>query len=124
MFFAGDGDLTGQKAWKLLRSDCFERAFEADDPMSVRGTIPDRDVHYRATLFKLEDGDRCCGIFIDTTEEERVTFYAFLGFHLMLGGSGALVAPQGQRLHRPEGLPDGLLGHLMVYLPLAFTVGE
>ena len=61
----------GQKAWKLLRSDCFERAFETDDALSVRGTIPDQDVHYRATLFKLEDGNRCCGIFIDTSEEER-----------------------------------------------------
>jgi PAS domain-containing protein len=71
MFFAGEGELTGQKAWKLLRSDCFERAFEADDALSVRGTIPDHDVHYRATLFKLEDSDRCCGIFIDTSEEER-----------------------------------------------------
>jgi len=71
MFFAGEENLTGQKAWTLLRSDCFERAFETDGALSVRGTIPDQDVHYRATLFKLEDGDRCCGIFIDTSEEER-----------------------------------------------------
>jgi uncharacterized Fe-S cluster-containing protein len=37
----------------------------------VRGSVPDRDVHYRAGLFKIEGEQRWCGIFVDTSEEER-----------------------------------------------------
>jgi len=82
MFRAGDGDLTGRKASEFLHSDCFEQAITAEGDLSVRGRVPIpsvghecptewADVHYRATLFRIEGERRCCGIFIDTSEEER-----------------------------------------------------
>lgn len=71
MFRAGDGDLTGRKASEFLHSDCFEQAINAEGDLSVRGSVPEHDVHYRATLFMIEGERRCCGIFIDTSEEER-----------------------------------------------------
>ena len=71
MFCTGDGDLMGRKASEFLHSDCFERAITADGQLSVRGNIPEHDVHYRAGLFRIEGEKRWCGIFIDTSEEER-----------------------------------------------------
>ena len=71
MFSTGNGDLTGRGAAEFLHSDCFERAFEAAGELAVRGRVPERDLYYRATLFRIEGEHRCCGIFIDTTEEER-----------------------------------------------------
>lgn len=82
MFRTGDGDLTGRKASDFLHSDCFEQAISADGDLSVRGRVPLpsvghegpakwADVHYRASLFMIEGERRCCGIFIDTSEEER-----------------------------------------------------
>ena len=71
MFSTGDGDLTGRKASEFLHSDCFEQAINAEGDLSVRGSVPEHDVHYRATLFMIEGERRCCGIFIDTSEEER-----------------------------------------------------
>jgi len=71
MFSTGDGDLTGRKAADFLRSDCFERAAAADGDFAVRGRVPQGDVHYRATIFRIEGEERCCGIFVDTSEEER-----------------------------------------------------
>lgn len=71
MFHTGDGDLVGRKASAYLHSDCFERAIMADGELAVRGSVPEHDVHYRAGLFKIEDQNRWCGIFIDTSEEER-----------------------------------------------------
>ncbi len=71
MFSTGQGDLTGCKASEFLHSDCFERAIAADRELSVRGNVPEHDVHYRASLFRIEGERRYCGIFIDTSEEER-----------------------------------------------------
>ena len=71
IFHAGEGDLVGRKAAELLRSDCLERAIAAGGELSVRGSIPELDVHYRAGLFALEGEPRYCGIFIDTSEEEK-----------------------------------------------------
>jgi PAS domain-containing protein len=71
MFQTGEGDLDGRKAAEFLHSDCFERAIEAGGELSVRGGIPEHDVHYRAGIFKIEGESRYCGIFIDTTEEEK-----------------------------------------------------
>ena len=71
MFCTGGGDLTGHKASEFLHSDCFERAIAAEGDLSVRGSAPEHDVHYRATIFRIEGERRCCGIFIDTSEEER-----------------------------------------------------
>jgi PAS domain S-box-containing protein len=71
MFFTGDGELLGRKACEFLHSDCFEQAITAGGELSVRGSIPEHDVHYRAGLFRIEDQHRWCGIFVDTSEEER-----------------------------------------------------
>ena len=71
MFRTGNGDLTGRQASEVLHSDCFEQAFCSDGETSIRGRLPDRDFYYRATLFRIEGENRCCGIFIDITEEER-----------------------------------------------------
>jgi len=71
MFCTGEPDLTGRRAADFLRSDCFERAIAAGGELSVRGKVPEHDVHYRAGLFRIEDRDRYCGIFIDTSDEER-----------------------------------------------------
>jgi PAS domain S-box-containing protein len=71
MFFTGSSDLIGRKASEFLRCDCFEQAAVADGDLAVRGNIPEHDVHYRATLFRIEGENLCCGIFIDTSEEER-----------------------------------------------------
>ena len=72
MFGTGDADLTGEKASELLHSDCFERAIALGTELSVRGSLPERDVYYRAGIFKIErEENQYCGIFIDTSEEER-----------------------------------------------------
>jgi len=71
MFCTGDGDLTGRKAAEFLRSDCFEQAIATEGELSVRGNVAEHGIHYRATLFKIEGQKQCCGIFIDTSEEER-----------------------------------------------------
>jgi PAS domain-containing protein len=71
MFRTGDGDLSGQKASKFLHSDCFERAIAAGGELSLRGNVPEHDVHYRAAIFMIEGERQYCGIFIDTTEEEQ-----------------------------------------------------
>jgi PAS domain-containing protein len=71
MFHTGDGDILGRKAAEFLHSDCFDRAIRAGGELSVRGNIPDHDIHYRAGIFKIEDEGRYCGIFIDTSDEER-----------------------------------------------------
>jgi PAS domain S-box-containing protein len=71
MFATAEADLAGRKASELLRSDLFERAIVSDGDLSVRGKVPQRDVHYRASLFRIEGESRWCGIFIDTSEEEK-----------------------------------------------------
>ena len=71
MFCTGEGGLLGRKASEFLRSDCFEQAIAADGELSVRGSVPEHGIHYRATLFKIEGENRWGGIFIDTSEEER-----------------------------------------------------
>lgn len=71
MFCTGEGDPTGRPASEFLQSDCFERAIAAGGVLSARGNVPEHDVHYRATLFRIEGKNRYCGIFIDTSEEER-----------------------------------------------------
>jgi len=71
MFSTGEGDLSGLPASGFLQSDCFEQAIRSGGELSVRGSVPQHGVHYRAGLFRIEDKPRWCGIFIDTTEEER-----------------------------------------------------
>jgi len=71
MFWTGEADLIGRKAAEFLRSDCFEQAIAAGGELSVRGKVPEHDVHYRAELFRIENKNRYCGIFVDISDEER-----------------------------------------------------
>ncbi len=71
MFHSSDEDLRGRKASDFLHSDCFEKAIAAGGQLSVRGHVADHKVHYRAEIFRIGGENRYCGIFIDTTEEER-----------------------------------------------------
>ena len=71
MFATSEEDLSGRSVSELLRSDCFDRAIASDADLSVRGKAPEQDVYYRASLFRIEGESRWCGIFIDTSEEER-----------------------------------------------------
>ncbi len=71
MFFTGCDDVSGRRAAEYLRSDCFERAIVSGTDLTVRGRVPEHDLHYRATIFAIEDEPRWCGIFVDISEEER-----------------------------------------------------
>ncbi len=71
MFKTGTAELGGKEAREVLGSDCFDRVIREGAELSVRGAIPEHGVHYRATLFRIENEGRYCGIFVDTTEEER-----------------------------------------------------
>jgi len=72
MFQTGNEDLAGRKAAEFLHSDCFERAIATGKEISVRGSLPEIGVYYRAGIFRTEAEERqYCGIFIDTSEEER-----------------------------------------------------
>jgi len=71
MFHAGEGDLSGRPVQEVLGSDCFDRAIAGGGELSIRGSLPGRDFHYRACLFKIENEGWYCGIFVDTSEEER-----------------------------------------------------
>jgi hypothetical protein len=70
MFTTIDDDPTDRPVAELLHSDCFERAFQSEGDLVVRGSVPEQGIYYRATLFRVAD-ELCCGIFVDTTEEER-----------------------------------------------------
>ncbi|OHB68901.1 MAG: hypothetical protein A2V70_18690 [Planctomycetes bacterium RBG_13_63_9] len=71
MFRTGDGDLRGHKASEFLQSDCVELAIQVGGEPSLRGNVPEHDIHYRAAIFRIEGANQYCGIFIDTSEEER-----------------------------------------------------
>ena len=71
MFCTGEGDLIGRKAADFLHSDCFEQVIGAGGELSVRGSVPEHAIHFRAGLFPIREQRRWCGIFIDTSEEER-----------------------------------------------------
>jgi len=71
MFAPGEEELIGREAAKLVHSDCFEQAIASGSELTVRGSVPERKMHYRATLFPIEGAPQWCGIFVDTTEEER-----------------------------------------------------
>lgn len=71
MFSTSEEDLAGRRVSELLQSDCFDRAIASDAGLSVRGKAPEHGVYYRASLFRIEGESWWCGIFIDTSEEER-----------------------------------------------------
>jgi len=71
MFCTGEEELIGRDARQFVHSDCFERAIASGGEFTVRGSVPEHNLHYRATLFPIEGAPQWCGIFVDTTEEER-----------------------------------------------------
>jgi PAS domain S-box-containing protein len=71
MFSAEGAELAGKKASELVCSDCFERAIACGGKMTLRGRVREQDVHYLATIFRIEGQNRWGGIFIDVSEEER-----------------------------------------------------
>ena len=71
MFSTSQEDLTGRRVSELIDSDCFDQAIASEGGLSVRGKAPKHDVHYRASLFRIEGESQWCGIFIDTSEEEQ-----------------------------------------------------
>jgi PAS domain-containing protein len=71
MFHCEGEELLGMPAAKFVHSDCFERAISRGGGLMARETISEHDVSFRAGLFAIEGGDLYCGIFIDTSEEEK-----------------------------------------------------
>jgi PAS domain S-box-containing protein len=71
MFQCGDDELLGRSAKDFLHSDCFERAIAAGGSLTVKESIPEHGVSFRAGIFPIEGEDLYCGIFIDISEEEK-----------------------------------------------------
>ena len=71
MFHCGDEYLLGRPAAEFIHSDCFERAIAAGGNLMVKEFIPEHDVNFRVGLFPIEGEDLYCGIFIDTSDEEK-----------------------------------------------------
>jgi PAS domain S-box-containing protein len=71
MFHCGDEELLGKPAAKFVHTDCFERTIAAGQHLMVKETLAEPDVSFRGGLFAIEGEDLYCGIFIDTSEEEK-----------------------------------------------------
>jgi PAS domain S-box-containing protein len=71
MFQCADEALIGEPAAAFVHCDCFERAIAAGGNLTVREKVADHGVSFRVGLFPIEGEGLYCGIFIDTSEEER-----------------------------------------------------
>jgi PAS domain-containing protein len=71
MFRCVGEKLLGQPAARFVHCDCFERAIAAGGSLMVKSSIPEHDLSFRVGLFPIEGQELYCGIFIDTSEEER-----------------------------------------------------
>jgi len=71
MFHCGGEKLLGRPAAEFVHSDCFERAIAAGGHLMVKETIPQHEVSFRVGLFPVGGEGLYCGIFIDTSEEEK-----------------------------------------------------
>lgn len=71
MFHCEGQELLGRSVAPFVHCDCFERAIEAGGNLMVQESVPEHDVSFRAGLFRIEDEDLYCGIFIDISEEEK-----------------------------------------------------
>jgi len=72
MFGVAEGEsIVGRQVREITRSDCFVLVFKHGGQVTIRGSVPELDVYYRAGLFAVSDDALYCGIFIDTTEEVR-----------------------------------------------------
>ena len=71
MFHCPDDKLLGRLAKEFVHSDCFERAIAAGGSLTVKESIPEHTVSFRAGIFPIEGEDLYCGIFIDISDEEK-----------------------------------------------------
>jgi PAS domain S-box-containing protein len=71
MFQCENEELSGRLAKDFVHSDCFERAITAGGSLMVKESIPKHSVSFRVGIFPIEGEDLFCGIFIDTSEEEK-----------------------------------------------------
>ena len=71
MFHCAGETILGRPAAEVLHSDCFERVIAADGNLRVKETIDEHGLSFRAGLFPIEGEGFYCGIFIDTSEEEK-----------------------------------------------------
>ena len=71
MFRCAEEALIGEPAARFVHCDCFERAIAAGGSLMVKSSIPDHDISFRVGLFPIEGQELYCGIFIDTSEEEK-----------------------------------------------------
>lgn len=71
MFHCADEELLGEPAARFVHSDCFERAIAAGGNLTVKETIPEHGVSFRAGLFPIEGEGLYCGILIDISDEEK-----------------------------------------------------
>lgn len=71
MFHCADEKLREEPAAQFVHSDCFERAITGDGQLTVKESIPEHGVSFRACLFPIEGKDLYCGIFIDISDEEE-----------------------------------------------------
>ena len=71
MFRCAEEELLGAPAARFVHCDCFERAIAAGGQLMVKSSVPDHDISFRVGLFPLEGQALYCGIFIDTSEEEK-----------------------------------------------------
>ncbi|HET6442283.1 MAG TPA: PAS domain-containing protein [Phycisphaerae bacterium] len=71
MFHCRDEAIVGKRASEFVHSDCFERVIAASGNLMVKETILEHDMSFRVGLFPIEGENLYCGIFIDTSEEEK-----------------------------------------------------
>jgi PAS domain-containing protein len=71
MFQCAEEKLLGEPAARFVHCDCFERAIAAGGRLMVKSAVPDHDISFRVGLFPIEGQELYCGIFIDTSEEEK-----------------------------------------------------
>jgi len=71
MFHCEGEELLDRPAVEFVHSDCFERAIAGDGNLMVKQCIIAHEVCFRAGLFPVEGEELYCGIFIDTSEEEK-----------------------------------------------------
>jgi len=71
MFRCAEEKLLGEPAARFVHCDCFERAIAAGGRLMVKSSVPAHDISFRVGLFPIEGQELYCGIFIDTSEEEK-----------------------------------------------------
>ena len=71
MFKCSDEEVIERGSREFIHSDCFEQAIAAGESLTVKESIPEHEISFRASIFPIEGEDFYCGIFIDISEEEK-----------------------------------------------------